>query len=550
MSLRSQPLGPVPEETAKVVKSVSRRKPHPYVVFADGLGEFLEWDDFTEFFPKAGQSAIHPARLALSLLVQAAEGWSDRELAEQIRMNLALKYLLRLPLDHEGYDASVFAEFRERLLSKGGERLIFYKLLERAQDHGLLKPQKQRTDSTFVLSAARSLNRVELIFVSMRACLEELSAAFPLFIRRVSLDHWVARYYSECSYNNFKIPTSEKERLKLTASLGVDVSHLLDSIAEDQERQEMQMLTSVRTLHRVFDENFDSDSKGGPPHWRQSDELKPSSEMIASPKDADARVAFKRQARFFGYKAHFTETFSEDGPHLITDVYTTAATMNDSIALPTIYGRLKEHGLQPATFLFDGGYVQLETLKSICDDGVEVVAPIPLKKSWQSRSGQSFDADSFIVDWKKRKVYCPNGAQSAVWKNATDRGNKVARVRFSSKDCSVCPFKEECTKGKQRSLTLKQEDVFNFARRMQEAQKSDDFRTAYKKRSGIEGTISQAVRRTDARRSRYSGLEKTSFANFLKGAALNFIRISQHLMGVPLAATRTARYPLLMAQPA
>ncbi|SCG09890.1 Transposase DDE domain-containing protein [Streptomyces sp. MnatMP-M27] len=41
----------------------------------------------------------------------------------------------------------------------------------------------------------------------------------------------------------------------------------------------------------------------------------------------------------------------------------------------------------------------------------------------------------------------------------------------------------------------------------------------------MEGSISQAVRRTGARRTRYRGLAKTSLAQVLTAAALNLYRL-------------------------
>ena len=56
-------------------------------------------------------------------------------------------------------------------------------------------------------------------------------------------------------------------------------------------------------------------------------------------------------------------------------------------------------------------------------------------------------------------------------------------------------------------------------------QKTAEFRTKYKKRAGIEGTISQGVRAFDLRRSRYLGLAKTHLQHLAIGAAMNLTRV-------------------------
>src|SRR5436190_10206599 len=85
------------------------------------------------------------------------------------------------------------------------------------------------------------------------------------------------------------------------------------------------------------------DEEGGRP---------PSSRAIVSPYDPTARYARRGQTtRWTGFLTHLTETCSPDGANVITDVATTAATTNDTQALPGIHTRLKRRGLLPAEHL-------------------------------------------------------------------------------------------------------------------------------------------------------------------------------------------------------
>lgn len=67
----------------------------------------------------------------------------------------------------------------------------------------------------------------------------------------------------------------------------------------------------------------------------------------------------------------------------------------------------------------------------------------------------------------------------------------------------------------------------------------------YKIRAGVEGTIFQAVGRSGLRRSRNSGLAKTSLQYQLTGAAINLARIDAHLTDTPRARTRTSHFAAL-----
>ena len=70
---------------------------------------------------------------------------------------------------------------------------------------------------------------------------------------------------------------------------------------------------------------------------------------------------------------------------------------------------------------------------------------------------------------------------------------------------------------------------------------------ARRERAGIEGTLSQGIRASGLRQTRYRGLAKTSLQNTAIGAAINVVRVVDWLNGKPQAATRQARFARLAA---
>src|ERR687887_1141617 len=106
MSLRPEPIGPVPEETARVARAAFRRG-NPYLKLRDVLGSVYADDDFADLFPRRGQPAEAPWRLALVTVLQFAEGLPDRQAAEALRSRLDRKNLLGLELTDPGVDAPV-----------------------------------------------------------------------------------------------------------------------------------------------------------------------------------------------------------------------------------------------------------------------------------------------------------------------------------------------------------------------------------------------------------------------------------------------------------
>jgi hypothetical protein len=93
------------------------------------------------FLPKDNQ--LSPAsRLALITIRQFAEGFSDRQAAEAVRIRIDWKYALNLELSHPGFDFSVLCEFRARLLGGHAEQLLFETMLDQFKTHGQSSPSR------------------------------------------------------------------------------------------------------------------------------------------------------------------------------------------------------------------------------------------------------------------------------------------------------------------------------------------------------------------------------------------------------------------------
>src|SRR5262249_3443877 len=138
MSLHPHAPYPIPEETQRVARAAF---PHGnlYIQVADHLGPLYHDAQFTALFPRRGQPAEAPARLALVTLLQFAEGLSDRQAADAVRSRIDWKYVLGLDLTDPGFDHTVLSEFRARLVTGAVEYLLLDTLLTLAQTQGLLK---------------------------------------------------------------------------------------------------------------------------------------------------------------------------------------------------------------------------------------------------------------------------------------------------------------------------------------------------------------------------------------------------------------------------
>jgi transposase len=194
MSLKSEGVPAIPEETARLAHIVCP-KGDLCLWIGDELSEVFQDQLFASLFPRRGQPAEAPWRLALITVLQFVEGLSDRQAADAVRKRIDWKYALRLPLEDLGFDFSILSEFRGRLLAGAGEQLLLDALLELAKARGWLKARgRQRTDSTHVLAAIETLSRLECVAETFRHALNVLSATIPEWVQTHVPVEWYERY--------------------------------------------------------------------------------------------------------------------------------------------------------------------------------------------------------------------------------------------------------------------------------------------------------------------------------------------------------------------
>ncbi len=196
MSLQPQAIPPVPEETARIARA-SLPKGNIYIQMRDEFGTFFRDEDFLDLFSEKGQPAESAWRLALVMVMQYAEGLTDRQAADAVRTRIDWKYALSLEITDAGFDFSVLSEFRSRLLTKQAERRLFDVLLSCFRERGWVEERgKQRTDSTHVLAAIRAGNRLECVGETVRHALNILAEVAPDWLIEHMQPEWAKRYQS------------------------------------------------------------------------------------------------------------------------------------------------------------------------------------------------------------------------------------------------------------------------------------------------------------------------------------------------------------------
>lgn len=538
MSLPPDSLDPIPDETARVAHAAFP-KGSLALSLRETLGSIYHDGMFADLYPVEGQPALAPWRLTLVTVLQYAENLTDRQAADAVRGRIDWKYALALPLEHPGFDSSALSTFRDRLVAGQAEDRVLWALLEACAERGLLRKRgRVRTDSTHVLAAVRSLNRLELVGETLRAALEVLAVADPRWVQTRIPTEWASRYGRRIE--DRRLPEGDAARRAWAEETGHDGRWLLAQLAEPDAPAWLQHLPAVAILQQVWTQQYEG--AGEQVRWRSTAELPPGKERITSPYDTESRYGEKRRQGWEGGKAHLTENCDEELPHLLLQVLTTPASQSDQTIIAAVWEDLASRDLLPAEHLVDMGYMDAPGLVAAQQRGIDLVGPIQQDTRWQARAKAGYAAADFQVNWETQKVHCPQGKESHTWALTADgHGGQVIRIRFALADCAACPVRALCTTSTTsgRTLTLvPTQAVYEARRDALQRQETAAFRMQYQARAGIEGTISQAVRRTGLRQARYRGQAKLHLQHCAEATAVNVIRLVDYLAQTPRASTR------------
>ena len=551
MSLKPTPIEPVPEQTVRIARAAFP-KGNSYLTLRDELGTLYRDEDFAALFSKRGQPALPPWRLALVTILQFHENLSDRQAAQAVRARIDWKYLLGLELTDPGFDYSVLCEFRARLIAGSAEMQLLEKMLEQCRAKGLLKPgARQRTDSTHVLTSARTLRMLELIGETLRAALNEIATAAPQWLQGVALPTWHDFY--DKRVEDTRLPRGDIEREQYARNVGEDGVMLLALLEAPTASPELDKLPKVAALRLAWSRHFERTASPpeGPPSVRlkTSREASASQAQIESPYDTEARYRSKSAMHWTGFMVHLSETCEDDSAHLITHVHTTAADVHEATCTQGIHEALRKKDLLPPVHFVDAAYVSAELLVgSRAEFGIDLVGPPPGNSTWQTKVEGAYTGEQFTIDWEKRVVHCPQGVASAAWYDCLGKeGRPYHRVHFPKHVCSACHARALCTKTKQapRLLSLHPQAQHEALSAARQRLGSEEGWTLYARRAGVEGTLSQAVRAFGLRRARYRGLAKTSLQHVATAVAMNVERATAWLTGQPREKTRTSRFARL-----
>lgn len=218
---------------------------------------------------------------------------------------------------------------------------------------------------------------------------------------------------------------------------------------------------------------------------------------------------------------------------MIAQVATTDAVVADTEMTEPVHQTLADRALLPDVHVVDAGYTTAALFVSAPrNHNIELLGPAPHDSSIQNRQNQGFSRSDFTINWDTQSANCPGGKRSFEWweQKHHRNGTPVIKVFFSTEHCGPCPMQTQCTKppsGRRgRGLTFLPRERYDALEAVRRAQDTDEWKDRYAIRAGVEGAISQAVRVTGIRRTRYRSLSATRLGHVFAATAINIIALT------------------------
>ena len=142
-----------------------------------------------------------------------------------------------------------------RLIAGNAELLLLDTLLDRFKELDLIKTRgRQRADSTHVMAAVRSLNRLERIMETLRGALNQLAVTAPNWLPAFTPAEWYQRYGSRVE--NYHLPKPETAHQDLARVIAADGEKLLTAIDAAEQESWLAQIPAVAVLRRLWSEQL------------------------------------------------------------------------------------------------------------------------------------------------------------------------------------------------------------------------------------------------------------------------------------------------------
>jgi hypothetical protein len=472
---------------------------------------------FAKYFDAENGRPNKSIRLIFSLLV-LKEVWdlTDDEALGQLEWNLAWHYALDVTTEEAHTCQKTLHNFRARLLEDDQGAGLFESTTASLIKAAGLRTERQRQDSTHIVSNIRLLTRLGLFVQTITKFLTTLRQEHPRLCAQVT-DELLGRYLDREGYFADAKSSEAPRRLEQSA---MDLCWLVTRFGEHKQVSAME---SYQLVERLYADQCVPPPTATPEKIELQKEV--SSGSLQSPSDPDLTYGHKGK----GYEVQLAETCVPENPfQVVTAVEVNNANESDQQHVEPVLQQTERTCEQAPEVMFgDSGFASGDNILKAQEYGTELVTPIGTKESTKHLPVGAFEFD----EQGERVLKCPRG-EVPERQEATRTGKAVLAI-FGASQCGGCPHREQCPTEERKAgrvLKFTRSDVAVARRRVE--QETAAFKERYKIRSGMEATNSELKRCHGFRKLRVRRRPRVNLAVRLKVLALNIKRYFKHLTAV------------------
>jgi hypothetical protein len=441
-----------------------------------------------KYCPDNGRDAEDPIRLFKYLMLKDMKQLSDRDLVEQSRYDMSMKYFLDYRPEDEVICPSLLTKFRKmRLTDEGIMDLLIGKTVGIAIEKGVLKSKKIIVDSTHSISRYHNRRPHEV--------LQEQAKRLRKAVYRVD--------------------ESMKERFPAKVSGDDDIEKHMEyckkliGVIENDER--MQLYSDVTTASNYLQEILD-------------DNL----EHLQTSADEDARVGHKTSdTEFFGFKTHLAMT----DERIITAAVVTSGEKHDGKQLGALVEKSRAAGVDVESVIGDGAYSEKDNIE-YAKDNFELVSRL----SSAVANGLRAKEDEFEYNKDADMFVCKAGhmAVSKQLHNRKIQGRKENPrmvYSFDVENCKRCPMREGCYKEGSKSKTYSVTIISDAHNEHKAFQETERFKELASDRYMIEAKNAELKNRHGYAEAQSTGIQAMRIQGAVAIFTTNLKRIMKLIKG-------------------
>lgn len=440
-----------------------------------------------------GRPAIEPILMCKLLFLQSIYNLSERQLIEGASLNLAYLNFLHLNPEDELPDRSLLSKFR------------CYRIDEVTLDEIIIEIVRQCVEKKIINSGSVSIDSTH--------------------IHANTFNNTAERLMKKIARNVIK--THQKTDEEFTSTY--EEPNLEDIKDHQVAKQEMvdYVTNVISEVELVAGKEISKETK---------EAIKQGQEIMEDPKflahkgarsliDTDARVGHKSKTdRFFGYKTEFIMTTEE---HIITAVCTENGAYTDGNNINKLLDTTMEGNIKLTEFYGDKAYFRQPILDAV--EAQKALAFIPVHLGMYKMDETKFSYNKDSDEWschmgntsEKRKYYRVKD------KKTKDGYQEGYRYYFLKDQCEHCPHREDCVSKNTKRKILNIGMNTNRFYELSQAQKDEEWKEKYKKRSSIECKNAEMKRFHGLDRANGYGLISVSKQSKLTAIAVNLMAIAR-----------------------